>query len=124
MLHCLWRPRAAVVGVVALVFAAAAYGFASANTVPGAKAGSGSGPVSGLTVSAIKYTLDTNNPQQVANVTFTLAPAPAAAATVKINLLAAGSTWYACTLAGGNATCTTAGASALTADQLRVVAAQ
>jgi hypothetical protein len=124
MLHRLWTPRAAIVGVVALVVAAAAYGFASANTVPANKAGSGSGQVSGFTVSAIKYTLDTDNPQQVANVTFTVAPAPAAGATVKIKLVAAGSTWFACALAAGNVTCATAGASALTADQLRVVAVQ
>ena len=52
--------------IVALAAAAAitggAYAFTAANTVPATNAGSGSGTVSGYTVSNIHYSLNTTTP--------------------------------------------------------------
>ena len=58
--------------LLALVLAAAAYGFAAANTVGATKAGDGNGAVSGYTVSGVTYNLDTANPDLVASVDFSL----------------------------------------------------
>jgi len=106
-----------------LVLTGATYAFAAANSVPASKAGDGSGAISGYTVSAIHYTLNGTNPATIDSVSFTLDSAPAAGSTLKIKLVAAGSTWYSCTNAI-NVTCTTTGASVSTADTLQVVIAQ
>jgi hypothetical protein len=109
-----------------LVLAGATYAFAAANTVPTSKAGDGSGAISGYTVSAIHYNLSDANPGNIDNITFTLNSAPAAGSTIKIKLVAAGSTWYSCTFVTTAVTCangSTLGASVLTADSLEVVIA-
>jgi hypothetical protein len=109
-----------------LVLSMAIYGFAAANTVPASNAGDGSGTISGYTVSAIHYNLNATNPGVIDSVTFTLSSAPAAGSTLKIKLVAAGSTWYTCSNTGANVTCnngSTLGASVATADELRVVVA-
>jgi hypothetical protein len=95
----------------------------AANTVPASKAGDGSGAISGYTVSAVHYNLNATNPQSIDSVTFTLDSAPVAGSTVKIKLVAAGSTWFSCTMTGANASCTTTGATVAAADQLNVVVA-
>jgi hypothetical protein len=106
--------------LVVVVLAASAYAFADANTVPATKAGSGAGAISGYRVSSVAYTLNSSNPSQLDAVTFTL---DAAAATVKIKLVAAGSTWYDCeVVTGNNWTCDTTGASVEAMDELTVVA--
>ncbi len=106
--------------LVVVVLAASAYAFADANTVPATKAGSGAGEISGYTVSSVAYTLNSSNPSQLDAVSFTL---DAAAATVKIKLVAAGSTWYDCTNSLNNDwTCNTSGASVEAMDELTVVA--
>ena len=103
-----------------MIVSVAAYAFAAANTVPATKAGAGSGTVSGYTVSAIVYNLNATDPTTLDGVDFTLS---AAASTVKIKLVAAGSTWYDCTVVTGNDfTCDTTGASVSAMDQLNVVA--
>jgi hypothetical protein len=110
-----------VVGLSALVTVMTA-----ANTVPTARVGEGAGAISGYTVSAVDYNLNATAPQSIDSVTFTLDSAPAAGATVKIKLVAAGSTWYSCTMSGTpavNASCTTTGATVAPADQLSVVVA-
>jgi hypothetical protein len=110
-----------VMGLSALVTAMTA-----ANTVPTAKAGEGSGAISGYTVSAVDYNLNATNPANIDSVSFTLDSAPAGGATVKIKLVSAGSTWYSCTMSGTpavNASCTTSGATVALADLLSVVVA-
>jgi hypothetical protein len=111
----------ALLGVAALITAMTA-----SNTVPGAKAGAGAGAISGYTVSAIHYNLNTTNPANIDSVTFTLSAAPASGATVKIKLVSTGSTWFSCTTSGTpavDASCTTTGATVTAADQLDVVVA-
>ena len=53
------RTRAVVVAVIALLLAVGVYAFAASNTVPGTEAGSGSGAISGYTVSSVAYGLST-----------------------------------------------------------------
>jgi hypothetical protein len=111
-----------VIALVAFVFAGVATAFAAANTVPDSYAGDGSGTISGYTVSNIQYHLNATDPASIDSVSFTLS---ASAGTVKIKLVAAGSTWYDCTnTSGNNWSCTTTGATVLSADQLRVIATQ
>ena len=107
-----------------LVLAGATYAFAAANTVPVSKAGDGSGAISGYAVSAIHYALNSTNPATIDSVSFTLDSVPAAGGTIKIKLVAAGSTWFSCTNVTTAVTCTTTGASVSTADTLQVVIAQ
>lgn len=64
--------RARLIGLVAFasVSAVAAFGFTASNTVSTSTAGSGSGTISGYTVSGVKYTLDTTDPSKFASVKF------------------------------------------------------
>jgi hypothetical protein len=106
--------------MLVLILAVAVYGFAASNTVPASTAGDGSGVISGYTISGIAYTLNGTTPTTIDTVSFTISPA--AAGTVRIKLVNAGSTWYNCTNTAGAVSCTTTGASVVSADQLRVVA--
>jgi hypothetical protein len=126
------RPRSFVVVILALIFAATAYGFAAANTVPGSTAGDGSGAVSGYTISAIHYTLNTANPGKLDAVAFTTAPAIAAPGVVTVQVSqGAATTWHSCAV-GATVSCdltqdNTGAATNVTAlgiTNLRVVAAQ
>ena len=108
--------------LVVIVLAASAYAFAAANTVPATKAGSGSGAISGYTVSNVIYNLNTSDPSLLDSVDLTL---DAAAVNVQIKLVNAGSTWYDCSVVSGNDwTCdTTSPAQTVAAmDELEVVA--
>jgi hypothetical protein len=106
--------------MVVVVLAASAYAFAAANTVPATRAGDGSGTISGYTVTSVAYTLNSSDPSQLDEVSFTL---DAAATTVKIKLVAAGSTWYSCTNSQDfDWACTTTGATVASMDELTVVA--
>jgi archaellin len=89
-----FRFIAAVIAAVCL--AAGTYAFTASNTVPGTNAGSGTGAISGYTVSNVAYTLNTD-PTKIDAVTLTL---DKAAGTVKIQLVTAGS-WYSCTNPSG-----------------------
>lgn len=112
-----------LIAIVIFSFTTVAYASAAANIVPGSKAGDGSGPISGYTVTAIHYNLN-STPSTIDSVTFTLNSAPVAGSTIKIKLVAAGSTWYSCTNIAAAVTCnngTTLGAPVLTADSLEVV---
>lgn len=113
-----------------LVLAAAAYGFAAANTVPASNAGDGSGAITGFTVSAIHYTIDATAPSanNMTSVTFTIAPSAGASGTAYVSL-DGGTTWKTCSIAGGTAvTCPNPagdiGVTPLSATSLQVVAAQ
>ena len=114
--------RVALVGVAAAGTAGAAQAFTASNTVPTSQAGSGSGTVSGYTVSSLAYTLDATTPTNLDAVTFTISPTTG---TVKVRLTAAGS-WYACTNTSGSVSCATTSpqATVSSVDSLTVVAAQ
>jgi hypothetical protein len=123
-----WRRRKhrrfLAAAVAAGVLGLGAYVFTASNTVPASNAGSGANSISGYTISAVSYTLNTTNPQNVDQVAFTISPA--GATTVKAQLVTGG-TWYACVNSSGSVTCnTTVGtqATAATANNLTVVASQ
>ena len=66
--------RSRIIGilVVAAALATGAYAFTATNTVPDSSAGSGSGTISGYTVSAIAYQLNATTPSNIDSMTFTL----------------------------------------------------
>ena len=115
------RIRLIVVLVVVLLSAIGAYAFTASNTVPATQAGIGSGAITGYTISNVAYTLN-SNPANIDAVTFTINPA--AAGTVKAQLVTGG-TWYDCTNVSGSVSCdTTVGTQATVApaNSLSVVA--
>jgi len=117
------RRRILVVAILAIGIASGVYAYAAANTVPNSTAGSGSGTISGYTVTNVAYTLNATTPTNLDQVAFTIAPTTAS--TLKVQLAAAGS-WYTCANAAGSVTCNTTSpqATAAAATQLTVVAAQ
>jgi hypothetical protein len=115
-----------LIAIEVFAFSAVTYAYAAANVVPAGKAGDGSGTISGYTVvpASVHYNLNASNPQDIDSVTFTTTTAITNGSMVRIKLVAAGSTWYTCSGAGGtNVACTTTGASVGAADSLRVVIA-
>jgi len=115
-----------LIAIVVIAFSTFTYAFAAANVVRASKAGAGSGTILGYTVVAasVHYNLNAVNPQNIDSVSFTMTTAITGGSTVRIKLVAAGSTWYACTVASGtNVTCITTGASGPTTDSLRLVVA-
>jgi hypothetical protein len=115
--------RSRIIGilVVAAALATGAYAFTATNTVPTSNAGSGSGTISGYTVTGIAYTLNATTPSDIDSMTFTL---NANAATVKAKIVSGSTTYTNCTIAGGvNVTCNFApDIDITTADQLSVIA--
>ncbi|SRR5581483_1982735 len=116
--------------LVAVIAAAAigggAYAFTAANTVPNTTAGSGSGTVSGYTVTALHYNLNATSPNNIDSLTFTITPVVPSTGTGKVVIQAAlssgGPNTYTCTTdtAGSTATCATTSPQ-LTADKLTTV---
>jgi hypothetical protein len=115
--------RTVIVALLALAVGAGVFAYAATNTVPGSNAGSGSGTISGYTISSVSYALNATTPTNLDQVAFTISPT--AASTVKAQLAAAG-TWYSCTNAAGSVTCNTTSpqATVAAATQLTVVATQ
>ena len=115
------RPRLVAAIVAAGVLGIGTYAFTATNTVPASYAGSGSGTISGYTVSSVQYVLATANPSNIDKVTFTL---DASATVVKAKLLSSSSTYTDCTISGGTSvTCDfSPDVSVTSADQLAVVA--
>jgi hypothetical protein len=114
-------PRFLIVLVLVALSATGAYIFAATNTVPSTQAGAGSAAISGYTISNVAYTLNAD-PTKIDAVTFTISPA--AAGTVKAQLVSGG-TWYSCTNSSGSVSCdATVGTQATVApsNQLSVVA--
>jgi hypothetical protein len=109
--------------LLAGVLASAAYAFTASNTVPGTTAGQGSQAISGYTASSVAYNLNATTPSNIDSVAFTLSPA--AAATVKIQVVSGGS-WYSCTNTAGSVSCATTSpqATVSAADNLTVLAVQ
>ena len=107
--------------VVAIALATGVYAFTATNTVPASNAGSGSGTISGYTVSGIAYTLNATTPTDIDSMTFTL---DAAATTVRAKIVSGSTTYTACSIAGGvNVTCNfSPDIDITTADQLSVIA--
>lgn len=107
--------------------------FTASNTVPASNAGSGSGAISGYTVSAVDYNLVSSDPTKLASVTFDLNGDVATSYDTKIQL-ASGGDWFDCTEGTYDsvgdktpATCTFTGGSEPTvasATNLTVVVAQ
>lgn len=102
--------RVGALGTV-LMLAVGAYGFTAANVVPTTKAGDGQGTVSGYTVSAVHYNLNSTTPTNVDSITFNLDSTPAAGSTLKVKV---GGNWYTCTNAGATLTCNTTAGTQLT----------
>lgn len=116
--------RFALTTALAAFLATGAYAFTASNTVPGTTAGSGSNTISGYTATSVQYTLDSTTPTNVNAVAFTISPVTTTAVKVQ---LASGGSWYSCTNTAGSVSCATispAQATAATAAQLTVVAAQ
>lgn len=115
--------RYVLAALLAVIVAAGAYAFTASNTVPGSNAGSGSGTISGYTVSGITYTPDATDPTKLSAVKFTL---DKSATTVKAQVDTVAGTWYSCSLVTGTTwTCdTTTPTEAVIkpTDQLTVVA--
>lgn len=99
--------------VVALAIAGGVYAFTASNTVPLTTAGSGSGVVSGYTVTNLHYVLDATTPVNIDSLTFTISPAVPNTGSGKVTIAAAlstgGPTNYTCTTdtGGSNVTCAT-----------------
>ena len=115
--------RARLIGVlvVAAALGTGMYAFTATNTVPGSSAGSGSGTISGYTVSGVAYTLNATTPTDIDSMTFTL---NASATTAKAKIVSGSSTYTSCSISGGvNVTCDFSPDNAVTsADQLSVIA--
>ena len=107
--------------VVAFALATGVYAFTATNTVPASNAGSGSGTISGYTVSGIAYTLNATTPTDIDSMTFTL---NSSASTVRAKIVSGSTTYTACSISGGvNVTCDFSPDIAITtADQLSVIA--
>ncbi|HVS84543.1 MAG TPA: hypothetical protein VHD91_02810 [Gaiellaceae bacterium] len=124
--------RLLVTGVAAAVVAGGAYAFTAANTVPTGTAGSGSGTVSGFTVTNLHYALNATTPTNIDSLTFTINPAIPSSSSGKVEISAALSTGgpnnYACTTdsAGTTVTCPTTSPQLTAAllNSVTVVAAQ
>ena len=107
--------------VLATALATGTYAFTATNTVPASNAGSGSGTISGYTVSGIAYTLNATTPSNIDSMTFTL---NASASTVRAKIVSGSSSYTTCSVAGGvNVTCDfSPDVDITTADQLSVIA--
>jgi hypothetical protein len=116
------RPHRAIGAlVVAIALATGVYAFTATNTVPNSNAGSGSGTISGYTVSGVAYTLNATTPSNIDSMTFTL---NATATTVRAKIVSGSTTYTSCSIAGGvNVTCDfSPDVDITTADQLSVIA--
>jgi hypothetical protein len=115
--------RLVLLGVFGLL-AVATYGFAAANTVPASNAGDGQAAISGFTVSNVHYTLDTVNPQNVSEVSFTLSPSLPAGGASRISL-DGGTSWLGAGACSGLTSVVCTGSFPVASlSVLRVVAAQ
>jgi hypothetical protein len=117
--------KLAFVLLAAMVLTMAIYGFAAANTVPAGNAGDGNAAITGYVITSVHYVLDPADPTMITSMTFVVAPAVPAGGTVYVKLVTGG-TYQSCVAAGVNVTCTftAPGISVLSADNLRVIAAQ
>lgn len=119
------KPRSILIVMLALILAAAIYGFAAANVVPETGAGDGSGTISGYTVSNIDYTLDGADPSQITGVTFDVTSTTGSAgAPSEVHITLNGGSWVSCSGPTGNNWSCTVSVTVLSASSLRVVAVE
>lgn len=120
------KGKIAVIIVIALILSVTTYAFAAANTVPVTAAGDGNGTITGYTISAVSYSLDSSN-TNITAVAFNAVPAngtPAVAPTFKVQITGTtNSTWITCTGTLPAITCTGTLGTVANATGLRVVAA-
>lgn len=102
-----WRSISGLAAVAAAV-GIGGLAFTASNTVPGTKAGDGSGAVSGYTISGVHYALQSADPTKFDTVTFNLDATPASGSTIKVKV---GGSWYSCTNVTTAVTCNTSGGS-------------
>ena len=121
MLHSKRKLVGSLVAAIAVCVAVAGYAFTASNTVPNASLGQGANVISGYAITGISYNQNASNPSNIDSVAFTITPA--AASSVKVQLVSAGS-WYSCTNTAGSVSCTTTSpqATAGAANSLNVVA--
>jgi hypothetical protein len=93
------KARIALVVLLLGLVMGATYAFTASNTVPASNAGSGSGTISGYVVTAnsIHYTINSTNPANLDQVTFTI---DNKAGDVKVQTVSGGA-WYDCGAATG-----------------------
>lgn len=121
-----WNRKRRLRWIVALCCAGLATGgtyvYTNQNTVPQSYAGTGAAAINGYTVSSgPTYTLDANDPQTIASVSFTLSNAASAVPSSVEVQLSPGGTWYSCP-ASLTPTCTTTGEATTGASSFTVVA--
>ena len=121
-----WRAPLTSVLVLGAALATVAYAAAAANTVPAGKVGDGANTISGFVISGVHYTLNAVDPTNIDQVDFEVDSAPPAGSTIRIQLVAGSGTWYDCINVGTSVSCgtTVPQATAVSADELRVVIAQ
>ena len=96
--------RPALAGVLAAWAVGAGSGWAlgASNGVPTSRAGQGSQTISPYSISGLVYVLNSNAPQNIDRVTFSIAPTNATSVKVKLT-----GTWRACTNSAGSVSCPT-----------------
>lgn len=94
--------------VAVLGVAAGTYAFTASNTVDPSKAGDGTGNITGYTITAIHYVLNSTNPANVDSFTFTTSSAPITGSTIKVKTPSGGS-WITCGNSGTTVTCPSTG---------------
>ncbi len=97
----------------ATVMAVGGMAYTAANTVPTTVAGSGSGSVSGYTISSIVYNVNASNPNNVDSITFAYSPSSPDPTRARVSA-DGGTTWFNCdsAIVGGSdsvTACATAG---------------
>jgi hypothetical protein len=114
------KRRIALVALLAFVLGTTAFAYAASITFSGGAghAGQGTGAISGYDVTAVHYTLDTNNPGQIVGVQFTLNPDSATTVKARIDSGA----WATCSAAPSPRTCGVTGSTS-GATNLEVAAA-
>jgi hypothetical protein len=122
-----YRYRILALLVLALILAAATYGFAAGNTVASGVAGEGTGDISGYAVTNVHYTLNSSDPTRFTNVRIDLGAA-AATGNVYVGVSLDGgvpASWVTCTQVGATTEwdCPLSG-DVDTAEDLHVAAAQ
>ena len=97
----------------------------ASNHVGSGRVGDGAGVINGYTLGPATYILNTNSPDLIDTVTFTLNIAPPSGSSIRTQLSPSGP-WFACTNIGMAATCiVTAATSAVSiSNSLRIVVAQ
>jgi hypothetical protein len=118
--------------LAAVIIGGGVYAFTASNTVPATTVGTGSGAVSGYTVSNLHYNLNATTPANIDSLTFTITPAVPSTGSGKVVISAAlssgGPNTYNCTTdtAGTTVTCATTSPqlTAATLTSVTVVAAQ